>query len=133
MPSSLDYLGRSWGGQNSKSVGGCGAVRSGTGKCTTNADAVRTENRKFWRGTGRGQNFSARDISNTGTEVAGFTFSDSDSAPVPKFLNPGSVSSEIFDLCEISDLLSFVSYFASQNTEIMFGNCFFGVCCVIFG
>ena len=61
MPSSLDYLGRSWGGQNSKSVGG--AVRSRTGKCTTNADAVRTEDRNFWRGAGRGQKFSARDIS----------------------------------------------------------------------
>jgi len=65
MPSSLDYLGRSWGGQNSKSVGGCGAVRSGTGKCTTNADTVWTEDRNFWRGAGRGQKFSAHDISTT--------------------------------------------------------------------
>ena len=59
MPSSLDYLGRSWGGQNSM----CGVVRSRTGKCTTNADAVWTEDRNFWRGAGRGQKFSARDIS----------------------------------------------------------------------
>ena len=40
------------------------------------------------------------------TEVAGVIFSDSDSALVPKFLNPGPdpVSSEISDLCKISDL-----------------------------
>ena len=38
-------------------------VRSRTGKCTINADAVRTEDRNFWRGAGRGQKFSARDIS----------------------------------------------------------------------
>jgi len=30
---------------------------------------------------------------------------------------------------EISDLLLFVSYFASQNEEIKFGNYFFDVCC----
>ena len=41
------------------------------------------------------------------------TFSDSDTVLVPKFLNP--VSSEIFDLCEISDLLLFFNYFASLN------------------
>ena len=29
---------------------------------------------------------------------------------------------------EISDLLLFFSYFASQNKEINFGNCFFDVC-----
>ena len=40
------------------------------------------------------------------------------------------VSSEISDLCEISDLLFLVSYFASQNKGIMFGNYFFNVCCV---
>jgi len=39
------------------------------------------------------------------------------------------VSSEISDLCEISDLFLFVSYFASQNKEIKFGNYFFDVCC----
>jgi len=32
------------------------------------------------------------------------------------------VSSEISDLCEISDLLLFLSYFASQNKEIKSGN-----------
>jgi len=37
-------------------------------------------------------------------EVAGVTFSDSDSVPVPKFLNPVPVSSEN------SDLSLFVSY-----------------------
>jgi len=31
---------------------------------------------------------------------------------------------------EISDLYLFVSYFASQNKEIKFGNYFFDVCCV---
>jgi len=36
------------------------------------------------------------------SEVTGVTFSESDSAPVPQFLNP--VSSEISDLCETSDL-----------------------------
>jgi len=40
------------------------------------------------------------------------------------------VSSEISDLCEISDLLLFFSYFASQNREIKPGNYFFDVCCV---
>jgi len=32
------------------------------------------------------------------------------------------VSSEISDLCEISDLLLFFSYFVSQNKEIKSGN-----------
>jgi len=40
------------------------------------------------------------------------------------------VSNEISDLCEISDWLLLVSYFTSQNKEIMFGNFFFDVCCV---
>jgi len=39
------------------------------------------------------------------------------------------VSSEISDLCEISDLLLFFSYFASQNKEIKSGKYFFDVCC----
>jgi len=51
-------------------------------------------------------------------------FSDSDSAPAAKFLNPDTVSSEI------SDLLLFVSYFASQNKKIKFGNYFFHVYCI---
>jgi len=34
------------------------------------------------------------------------------------------VSSEISDLCEISDLVMFFSYFASQNKEIKSGNYF---------
>jgi len=33
-------------------------------------------------------------------------------------------------LSEISDLLLFFSYFASQNKEITFGNSFFDLCCV---
>ena len=40
------------------------------------------------------------------------------------------VSSEISDLCEISDLLLFLNYFTFQNKEIKFGNHFFNVCCV---
>jgi len=40
------------------------------------------------------------------------------------------VLSEISDLCEISDLKLFLSYFTSQNNEIKFANYFFGVCCV---
>jgi len=54
------------------------------------------------------------------------TFSESNSAHVPKLLNPdpGPVSSEISDLCEISDLFLFFSYFASQNKEITSGNSF---------
>jgi len=40
------------------------------------------------------------------------------------------VSSEISDLFEISDLLLFLGYFASQNKEIKPGNYFFDVCCV---
>jgi len=47
-----------------------------------------------------------------------------------KPLTPVLVSSEISDLCEISDLLLFVSYFASQSKGIMSGNYFFDVCCV---
>ena len=39
------------------------------------------------------------------------------------------VSSKISDLCEISDLLLFFNYFASQNKEIMPGTSFFDVCC----
>jgi len=35
------------------------------------------------------------------------------------------VSSETSDLCEISDLLLFVGYFASQDKKIMFDNYFF--------
>ena len=46
------------------------------------------------------------------------------SPPVPQ------VSSEISDLCEISDLLLFFSYFASQNKETKSGNTFLHVCCV---
>ena len=40
------------------------------------------------------------------------------------------VSSEISDLCEISYLLLFFSYFVYQNKEIKSGNYFFDVCCV---
>ena len=40
------------------------------------------------------------------------------------------VSSEISDLCEISELLLFVSYFASQNKSLKFRNYFFNVWCV---
>jgi len=43
---------------------------------------------------------------------------------------PDTVSSEISDFCEISDLLLFFSYFASQNKELKSGNYFFDVCCV---
>jgi len=38
------------------------------------------------------------------------------------------VSSEVPDLFEISDLLLFVSYFASQSKGIKFGDYFFDVC-----
>jgi len=37
------------------------------------------------------------------------------------------LSSEISDICEISDLFLFFSYFASQNKEIKSANCFFDV------
>jgi len=40
------------------------------------------------------------------------------------------MSSEIFDLCEIYDLLFSVSYFASQSKGIKFDDYFFDVCCV---
>ena len=40
------------------------------------------------------------------------------------------VSSEISDLCEIPDLLLFVSYFASESKGIEFGNYFFDMCCL---
>jgi len=39
------------------------------------------------------------------------------------------MSGELSDLREISDLLLFVSYFASESEEINFGNYFFDVCC----
>jgi len=42
---------------------------------------------------------------------------------------PDPVSSEISDLCEISDLLLFLGYFASQNKEIKPGNYF--LMCVV--
>jgi len=38
------------------------------------------------------------------------------------------VSTEISDLCEISDLLLFLSYFASQHKKITSGNYLFDVC-----
>jgi len=41
-----------------------------------------------------------------------------------------SVSSEISDLCEISDLLLFVSYFAFQSEEIKFDDHLFDVYCI---
>ena len=40
---------------------------------------------------------------------------------VTKILNPGPVSSEISDLCEISDLSLFLCYFACQNKKRKFG------------
>jgi len=40
------------------------------------------------------------------------------------------LASEISDLCEIADLLLFVSYFSSQSKGIKFGDDFFDVCCV---
>ena len=43
---------------------------------------------------------------------------------------PAPESSEISDLCEISDMLLFFSYFDSQNKELKSGNYFFDVCCV---
>jgi len=58
--------------------------------------------------------------------MAGVTFSDS--ALLSEFFNP--VSSEIPDLCEISDLLLIVSYFAFQSKGMKFGDYFFDVCCV---
>jgi len=39
------------------------------------------------------------------------------------------VSSEISDICDISDLLLFVSYFASQSEGIKFGD-YFMICVV---
>ena len=44
--------------------------------------------------------------------------------------SPVPVSSEISDLCVISDLLLFLSYFSSQSKGIKFGNYFFDVRCV---
>jgi len=46
------------------------------------------------------------------------------------YLELEPVSSEISDLCEISDLLLFFSYFLSESNGIKFGNYFFDVCCV---
>jgi len=45
-------------------------------------------------------------------------------------MNMAPVSSEFSDLCKISDLLLFLSYFSSQNKEIKSGNYIFDVCCV---
>jgi len=41
---------------------------------------------------------------------------------------PAPVSSEISDLCEISNLLLFVNYFASLSNGMKFGDYFFDVC-----
>ena len=63
MPSSIDYLGRSWRVKTQKVWGG--AVQCGRGQ--GNAQQMRTRceqrDRNFWRSVGRGQKFSARDIS----------------------------------------------------------------------
>ena len=46
------------------------------------------------------------------------------------FLRNSSCCSQLIPLSsEISDLLLFVSYFASRSEEIKFGNYFFDVCC----
>ena len=45
-------------------------------------------------------------------------------------VTPRPVSNEIYDLCEISNLLLFVSYFASLRKGIKFGDYFFDVRCV---
>jgi len=45
------------------------------------------------------------------------------------FCKSEPASSEISDLCEISDWLLFVSYFASQSKGIKFGDYFFDVYC----
>jgi len=39
------------------------------------------------------------------------------------------MSGKIYDLCEISHLLLFVSNFASKNKKFKFNNYFFDVCC----
>ena len=44
--------------------------------------------------------------------------------------DPDPVSSEIPDLCEISDLLLLLGYCVSQNKVIEFGNYFLDMCCV---
>jgi len=41
-----------------------------------------------------------------------------------------TVSSEISDLCEITDLLFFVSYFTCQKKRAKFGDYFLDVCCI---
>jgi len=41
---------------------------------------------------------------------------------------PYPVSSKISDLCEISDLLLFFSYFASEIKDVKTGNYFYDVC-----
>jgi len=56
-----------------------------------------------------------------------FVFQTTGKKKARKFNIP--VPSENSDLREISDRLLFVSYFASQNKEIQWGNCFFDVCC----
>jgi len=48
---------------------------------------------------------------------------------VPKACFDHLVSSEAFDLCEISDQL-FISYSTFQSEEINFGNYSFDMCCV---
>ena len=70
------------------------------------------------------------------------TFSDSDSAPVPKFLKPYPAPGLIYFKFKnptpvqtpvssgTSELLSLVSCFASHSKGIKFGDYFFDVCCV---
>jgi len=50
-------------------------------------------------------------------EVAGFTFSDSNSAPVPKFLNPGP---EIFQICESGSCSDSGYHQFNRNLSIFF-------------
>ena len=44
-------------------------------------------------------------------------------------IGPASGVKQIADLCEVSDLLLFVTYFAYQSKGIKCGDCFIGVCC----
>jgi len=41
-----------------------------------------------------------------------------------------TLSGEVSDLCKVSNLIFFVSYFASQSKKIKFADHFFDVCCV---
>ena len=67
-------------------------------------------------------------------KLLGYPISEGNLSPYPDRVKPllkmpTLVSSEIYELCELSVLLMFMSCFASQSKRVKFGAYFFDVCC----